>query len=230
MVTKSMNTLARKSILGFTQLIVALGLLLFAPAWTFDFWQAWVFLLVFTASAALITAYLWKNDPPLLERRVNAGPGAEKEKSQKLIQCFASLAFAGVLMLPSLDHRFSWSDVPLATVIAGDVLVAFGFLIIFRVFRANTFTAATIEVADDQRVVSRGPYAIVRHPMYSGAFVMLFGTPLALGSWWGLLMLIPMTFVILWRLLDEERFLSKKLQGYAEYCQRVRYRLLPFIW
>jgi len=225
-----MNNLAGKTILGFAQLIAGLGFILLATAWTLDFWQAWVYLFVFAASAALITAYLWKNDPKLLERRVNAGPGAEKEKSQKRIQVSASLVFIGVMILPSLDHRFSWSHVPLSVVIAGDVFVALGFLVIFIVFRENTFSAATIEVAPDQKLISTGPYAIVRHPMYSGALVMLLGTPLALGSWWGLLVFIPMIFVIVWRLLDEEKFLSKNLSGYKEYCEKVQYRLVPFIW
>jgi protein-S-isoprenylcysteine O-methyltransferase Ste14 len=182
------------------------------------------------ASSALITAYLWKKDPQLLERRINGGPGAEREKSQKLIQLLASIAFIGAMILPSLDHRFFWSAVPLPAVVVGDVVTALGFFIVFRVFKENSFTAATIEVAPDQTVISTGPYAIVRHPMYSGALVMLVGTPLALGSWWGLLMSVLMIFAIAWRALDEERFLRKNLSGYAEYCQRVRYRLVPFVW
>jgi protein-S-isoprenylcysteine O-methyltransferase Ste14 len=224
------NNLANKTVLGITQLITVLGILLLAPACTLDYWQAWVYLCVFAASAALITTYLWKNDPKLLERRINAGPGAEKEKSQKLIQLLASFVFIGAMILPSLDHRFSWSAVPLTVVVAGDLLVALGFLIVFVVFKENTFTAATIAVTRDQKVVSTGPYAVVRHPMYSGALVMLFGTPLALGSWWGLLMFIPMIFTIAWRTRDEERFLFKNLSGYKEYCQIVRYRLVPFAW
>jgi protein-S-isoprenylcysteine O-methyltransferase Ste14 len=204
--------------------------MLFVPAWKIDFWQAWVFLLIFAISSALITAYLWTNDPKLLERRVNAGPGAEKEESQKIIQLLASLVFICLFMLPSLDHRLSLSDVPLPVVVAGDVLVALGFLFIFFVFRENTFAAATIEVVADQKVISTGPYAVVRHPLYSGALIMLFGTPLALGSWWGLLLLIPMTIVIACRLLDEEKLLANGLTGYRQYCQKVRYRLVPFIW
>ena len=225
-----MKNLAGKTILGFAQLIIMLGLFLFAPAWTFNFWQAWVYLSVFTTASALITIFLWKKDPKLLERRVNAGPTAEKEKKQKVIQVFASLAFIGLMILPSLDHRFSWSDVPVAIVIIGDGLVALGFFIVFIVFKENTFTAATIEIASDQTVISTGPYAIVRHPMYVGGLIMLFGTPIALGSWWALLMDIPMTFVIVWRLLDEENFLTKSLPGYDEYCQNVRYRLIPSLW
>jgi protein-S-isoprenylcysteine O-methyltransferase Ste14 len=207
-----------------------LGILLLAPAWTLDYWQAWVYLLVFAASSALITAYLWKKDPKLLERRIRAGPGAENEKKQKLIQLQASFVFIGAMILPSLDHRFSWSAIPLPIVVAGDVLVALGFLIVFLVFKENTFTAATISVVPDQKVVSTGPYAVVRHPMYSGALIMLVGTPLALGSWWGLLMFIPMIFTIAWRARDEEQFLCKSLSGYKEYCQIVRYRLVPFAW
>jgi protein-S-isoprenylcysteine O-methyltransferase Ste14 len=224
------NNLANRTTLGFAQLITALGILLLAPAWTLDYWQAWVYLFVFAASAALITTYLWKNDPKLLERRINAGPGAEKEKSQKLVQLLASFVFIGAMIVPSLDHRFSWSTVPLTVVAAGDLLVALGFLIVFLVFKENTFTAATIAVAPDQKVVSTGPYAVVRHPMYSGALVMLFGTPLALGSWWGLLMFIPMVATIAWRARDEEQFLFKNLSGYKEYSQTVRYRLMPFVW
>ena len=225
-----MNSLAGRTILGFAQLFVFLGVALFAPAWTLDFWQAWVYLFVFTAASALITAYLWKYDLKLLERRVKAGPRAEKEKSQKLIQILASLTFIGTLVLPSLDRRFSWSHVPFALVIAGDILAAVGFLAVFLVYKENTFTSATIEVAPDQRVISTGPYAIVRHPMYAGALVMLLATPLALGSWWGILMIVPMTFALALRLLDEEKFLLKNLPGYEEYCWKVPYRLAPFLW
>jgi protein-S-isoprenylcysteine O-methyltransferase Ste14 len=189
-----------------------------------------VYFLIFTASSALITTYLWKKDPKLLQRRIDAGLRAENEKSQKLIQLLASFVFLAAMILPSLDHRFSWSAVPLPVVVAGDVLTALGFFIVFLVFKENTFTAATIIVTPGQKVVSTGPYAVVRHPMYSGALVMLFGTPLALGSWWGLLMFIPMIFTIAWRACDEERFLFRNLSGYKEYCQIVRYRLVPFAW
>jgi protein-S-isoprenylcysteine O-methyltransferase Ste14 len=225
-----MNDLARKTFRRLAQLIVGLGILLLAPAGTLDFWQAWLYLLVFVGSAALITAYLWKKDPKLLARRMNAGPGAEKEKSQKLIQLSAFLASIGVIVLSSLDHRLSWSEVPLPVVLAGDVVLALGFLIVFIVFKENTFAAATIEVAPGHKVVSTGPYAIVRHPMYSGALVMFVGTPLALGSWWGLLVLIPTTAIVARRLLLEEEFLSRNLPGYEAYRREVRFRLVPSIW
>jgi protein-S-isoprenylcysteine O-methyltransferase Ste14 len=225
-----MSHLARRTILGFLKLTVGLGLFLFVPAWTLNFWQAWVYLFLFTVSAALITGYLWVKDPQLLERRVKAGPGAEKESRQKFIQILASLAFAGLLVFPSLDYRFSWSGVPLAGVVAGDLLVALGFCIIFNVFKENTFASATVEIAPQQKVISTGPYAIVRHPMYAGALLMLLGTPLALGSWWGLLPCVAITFILRWRLLQEEKFLTKSLEGYSDYCHKVRYRLVPCIW
>jgi protein-S-isoprenylcysteine O-methyltransferase Ste14 len=224
------DNIARKAFRGFALLIAALGLLLFSPAWTLDYWQAWLYLFIFAVSSALITAYLWKKDPKLLERRIDAGPSAETEKSQQLIQVLASFVFLGAMALPSIDHRFSWSAVPLPVVIVGDVLTALGFIIVFLVFKQNTYAAATIAVAVGQKVVSTGPYAVVRHPMYSGALVVLLGTPLALGSWWGLLMFVPMICTLAWRARDEERFLFKNLNGYEEYCQVVRYRLVPFAW
>jgi len=224
------KSLAGRTILGFTQLVVFLGAALFVPAWTLNFWQGWLYLSIFAAASALITAYLWKYDRTLLESRVKAGPRAEKEKSQKLIQLFASLAFIGTLVLPSLDCRYHWSHVTSVFVIVGDAVVAFGFLAVFIVYRENTFTSATIEVAPNQQVISTGPYAVVRHPMYAGALVMLFGTPLALGSLWGLVMFIPMTLVIAWRLLDEERYLRKSLPGYTIYCEKIRFRLVPYVW
>jgi protein-S-isoprenylcysteine O-methyltransferase Ste14 len=225
-----MNDPARASALGFTQLIAFLAVALFAPAGTFDFPRAWLYLCVFATSTGLITAYLWKVDPGLLARRSRGGPQAEREPAQKLIQVAASLAFIGLLVVPALDRRFSWSHVPMSVSIAGDAIVALGFFSVFIVFRENTFAGSTIEVAADQRVVSTGPYAIVRHPMYAGALVMLLGTPLALGSWWGLLMLVSFTLVIARRLLEEEKFLAKNLAGYSAYMRRIHYRLVPFIW
>jgi protein-S-isoprenylcysteine O-methyltransferase Ste14 len=225
-----MNTLNKKAFIGLLQLIIALAALLFLPAWTLNYWQAWVFLAVFSASVLAVTLYLMKNDPQLLERRVNAGPGAEQQRSQKVIQSLASLAFIAMFILPALDHRFAWSTVPLAVVVIGNLLVAVGLLIVFLVFKENTFTSAVIAVGAEQKIISSGPYAVVRHPMYIGALIMLAGVPLALGSWWGLLMVIPMVVVIILRLLEEEKFLVKNLAGYPEYRQKVKYRLVPFVW
>jgi protein-S-isoprenylcysteine O-methyltransferase Ste14 len=225
-----MQDLNKKALGGLLRFLVTLAALLFLAAWTFDYWQAWIFLAVFSGSALAITLYLMKNDPDLLERRMQAGPGAEKQKSQKIIQAVAMLAFVAVMVLPAIDHRFAWSTVPAYVAIGGDILVALGFLVIFFVFRENTFTSGVIEVAPGQKVISTGPYALVRHPMYSGALIMLAGVPLALGSWWGLAVVVLMALVIIRRLLDEERFLAANLPGYPEYQEQVRYRLAPLIW
>ena len=225
-----MKDLNKKAFGGLLSLLISLAASLFLPAWTLYYWQAWIFLGVFSVSVLAITIYLIKKDPKLLERRINAGPGAEKEKSQKIIQFLASIAFIAVLVFPAIDHRFGWSTVPPYAVAAGDILVALGLLVIFFVFKENTFTSAIIEVGTEQKIISTGPYAFVRHPMYTGGLIMLLGVPLALGSWWGLFTIIPITLVIIWRLLDEEKFLAKNLSGYSEYQNKVRYRLLPFIW
>jgi protein-S-isoprenylcysteine O-methyltransferase Ste14 len=215
---------------GLLQLPIMMGVFLFLPAWTFDYWEAWVFIVVFFVCSFAITVYLAIKDPKLLERRMNVGPRAEKEKTQKIIMLLAVVSFAGTIILPALDHRFEWSDVPTSIVVLGNALIILGFLVFLFVFRENTFGASTIEVVEDQRVISTGLYAIVRHPMYTGALILLFGIPLALGSWWGLLMFVPSVAGIVWRLLDEEKFLSKNLEGYTEYWNRVRYRLIPFVW
>jgi len=225
-----MTPLAAKTFLGFLWLIGMLCVALFGAAWSFDFWQAWVYIFIFVVSSALVTGYLWSRDPQLLQRRINAGPGAEKEKVQQLIHLLASVAFVSGIVLPALDHRFSWSEVPLPLVIVGEILVMLGIFITFLVCQENTFAGATIEVVPGQQVVSSGPYRLVRHPMYSGALVMMFGTPPALGSWWGLLAFFPMVAIIIWRLFCEEELLTAGLPGYREYCRRVRFRLLPFIW
>ena len=225
-----MNDVNRKALSGFLKLFVVVAVTLFAVSGTVKYWQAWVFLVVFFGSSLWITFYLAKNDPKLLERRTNAGPRDEMEKSQKIIQLLAAIAFIAVLVFPALDHRFAWSTVPPYVCIVGDILVALGFLAVFFVFRENTFASAIIEVGSEQKIISTGPYAVVRHPMYIGALVLLLGIPLALGSWWGLLTIIPMTLVIVWRLLDEERFLAENLSGYSDYQSKVKYRLLPFAW
>jgi protein-S-isoprenylcysteine O-methyltransferase Ste14 len=225
-----MNDLNKKALSGLLRFVIILAAVLFLPAWTFRYWQAWIFLSVFSACALATSLYVMKNDPKLLQRRMRAGPGSEKERSQQIIQLVATFAFIALIVFPPLDHRFAWSTVPPALVLAGDGLVALGFLIIFFVFRENSFASGVIEVNAEQKVVDTGPYALVRHPMYSGALVMLLGVPLALGSRWGLLLVIPITLVIVWRLLDEEAFLTRNLQGYSEYQAMVRYRLVPWIW
>jgi len=225
-----MRNLHTKALVALLLLFLAMAALLFVPPWTLDYWQAWTFLGVYFAASAAITLYLMKRDPQLLARRMSGGPTAEKLPVQKIIMSLTSLGFIGLLIVPALDRRFAWSHMPLDVALAGDVLVGLGFLGIFFVFRENSFTSATIELAPDQKVISTGPYALVRHPMYATALVMLLGIPIALGSLWGILVFAAMLPALLWRLFDEEEFLVKNLPGYREYRARVRYRLIPQVW
>jgi protein-S-isoprenylcysteine O-methyltransferase Ste14 len=222
--------LRRRALLGLANLVAVLGVLLFVAAGTWRYAHGWVFLAVFGGSSLAITLHLMKHDPKLLERRVKAGPIAETRPRQKLLQALASVAFLAMGIVPALDHRFGWSRVPLLGVTAGNVLVALGFFIVFLVFRVNSFTSAAIEVSAGQSVIDRGPYAYVRHPMYAGALILLCGMPLALGSWWGLVALLPFTVILVGRLLDEESVLAKELPGYVAYRERTRYRLVPHLW
>jgi protein-S-isoprenylcysteine O-methyltransferase Ste14 len=217
---------SRSSLFG----VVALAALLFIPAGTFDYWQAWLFMAVFVTTSGAITVDLAIRDPKLLERRMHVGPRAEKEPAQKIIVLLAMLGFIAMLVVSALDHRFGWSSVPASVSVLADGLIALAFLFVFFVFRENSFSASTIQIAEGQTVISTGPYALVRHPMYAGALVMLLALPVALGSWWGLLVVVLKLPVLIWRLLDEERFLRQNLAGYAQYQTKVRYRLLPLIW
>jgi protein-S-isoprenylcysteine O-methyltransferase Ste14 len=216
-----------KAIGGLLYVSIAVSTLIFLPSWTFNYWQAWVFLAVFIVSISAVFIYLARNDPNLLARRVKS---TEKAMNQKIIRLFLNLTFTAVFVVSALDHRFAWSAVPNQIVFFGDALVALGLLLIFFVFKENTFTAQTVEVEAEQKVISTGPYAIVRHPMYVGGLVFISGIPLALSSWWGLLMAALIAPVIAWRLLDEERVLIMDLIGYAEYRDKVKYRLIPFVW
>jgi protein-S-isoprenylcysteine O-methyltransferase Ste14 len=225
-----MSSLHLKAFGGLAILFVVMASLLFIAAGTFDYWQAWAFLAVHFAASLAITFYLMKHDPALLARRMSGGPFAEKEPAQKIIVSITSLGFIGLLVLPAIDYRLHWSEPSPYAALTGDGLVLLGWLGIFFVFRENSFSSATIELASEQRVISTGPYAWVRHPMYATALIMLLGIPIALGSWWGVLIVVAILSVLIWRLLDEERFLARNLPGYADYQNRVRYRLLPLVW
>ncbi len=225
-----MDPLHKKALGGLAILLLVMALLLFVPAGTVRYWQAWIFLAVYFACSLAITLDLMKRDPALLARRMSGGPFAEKQLSQRIIMSIASLGFIALLVLPAIDHRLGWSGMPAAVALIGDGLVLAGWAGIFFVFRENSFSSATVELAADQRVISTGPYTRVRHPMYAAALVMLLGIPLSLGSWWGVLVVVAIIPALIWRLLDEESFLSRNLPGYAAYMQEVRYRLLPSIW
>jgi protein-S-isoprenylcysteine O-methyltransferase Ste14 len=214
------------SVLGF----VYFGVLLFLPAGTFNYWQAWVFIAVFTATTAGPSIYWAVKRPEVLRRRMNAGPLAEARPAQKIIVTGVYLLASAMFVVSALDHRFGWSQVPTAVVLVGDVLVAVGLGLAMLVVQQNSYAAANITVEAGQELVSTGLYGLVRHPMYFGALVMMIGTPLALDSYWGLVVLIPSLVVLAFRILDEEKALTQELTGYVEYTQKVHYRLVPGVW
>ncbi len=225
-----MDVLARKALQGLVGLLLALAATLFGLAWTLDWWQAWLFLVIYFACSIALSLWMMHHDPKLMERRMRGGPLAEKEPMQKLIMLFTSAGFAGMFVVPALDHRFGWSHMPVSIVLAANVVMILGWFAIYLVFRENSYASATIELAADQKVISTGPYALVRHPMYAGALPMLLGMPIALGSWWGLAPFFVIVPALIWRIFDEEAFLTKNLAGYASYKQKVRYRLIPHFW
>jgi len=225
-----MDPLHRQAIVQGVSWTLVLGVLIFLPAGTVDYWQGWLFLGILVASIVGFTLYLARYDRPLLERRMKTGPQHEQAWSQKIIVSLILLAFFALITLPALDHRFTWSPVAPSVSILGDAVILLSFLFIFWVTRVNSFAASNIRVEQDQRVIDTGPYAYVLHPMYAGAIFLFVGMPIALGSWWSLGVIVPFMPVLLWRLLDEERILRRGLSGYTEYTRRVRFRLIPFVW
>jgi protein-S-isoprenylcysteine O-methyltransferase Ste14 len=225
-----LDDLTRRSLKGLARFQLALALMIFLPAWSLTYWQGLVYWLVFGAACCGLTLYFVRNDPKLVERRMNAGPTAESEPTQKVILWCASAALIATYIVSALDHRFGWSHVGVLTSLFGVALVLIGFYGIFVTFKENSFAAATVRAESEQRVISSGPYALMRHPMYTSALIMFVGTPLALGSWWGLVPALVLFATIVWRLLDEEQYLARNLPGYSEYQRSVRARLVPGVW
>jgi len=204
--------------------------LLLAPAGSLDYWQGWLYGALFFVTTTGIGIYFLKHDPRALERRMKVGPAAEREPTQKIIITVILAGFVLLLIIPGFDHRWHWSQVPTWLVLTSDALVVLSLIGTAVVVRQNSYAASTVTVEAGQPVVSTGLYAIVRHPMYSAALILTGFTPLALGSYWGLLMIVPIIATLAWRLLDEERVLKRDLPGYLDYCRRVRFRLVPGLW
>jgi protein-S-isoprenylcysteine O-methyltransferase Ste14 len=215
--------------LGLVELVV-FGLVLFGLAGTFDYWQAWAFLAVFALSTWLPSMYLLRTNPDALQRRKHAGPVAETRAVQKLLIAGWYSSLAAMVLVSGLDHRFGWSSVPAAISVAGDVLVAVGLGVTSLVVIQNSFAASTVRVESDQKLVDTGLYGLVRHPMYTGNVITIVGFPLALGSYWGLVAVIPGVITLILRINDEEKLLREELDGYREYAQKARYRLVPLMW
>ena len=221
---------AAKGVLSAVLGQVAFALMLFLPAGTIHYWQGWAFLGVFALAAGIPTGYLIRTNPAALERRMRVGPAAETRPLQRILITVVFLAFPATFIGSALDHRFGWSLVPAPVSVVGDVLVAAGLGLAMLVVIQNGYAAATVTVEAGQQLVSTGLYGVVRHPMYTGNIVLMLGIPLALGSYWGLLLLVPGILVLVLRIRDEEELLTRELSGYREYTEQVHYRLLPYIW
>jgi protein-S-isoprenylcysteine O-methyltransferase Ste14 len=225
-----MNSLTLRALVAVARRAVFFSALIFLAAWSWNFVEAWVFLIVFFIPELLTVVYLLQKKPGLLERRLKGGSSAEHRPRQKTIMKLASISFVSLLLVAGFDHRFNWSHFPTFFVIAADSIILLGFIINFRVLKENAFAVAVVEISEEQKVISSGPYAKVRHPMYAGALLLNFCIPVALGSWWGFPFALVNLGVIVLRLLDEESLLRQSLPGYESYCRKVPYRLVPRVW
>lgn len=221
-----MNTVIRTLISGSIGMAMT-GLVIFASAGTFDYWRGWAFLAVLVVSGWVSAIYFLRKNPAVLLRRL---PTAEERPQQKAIAIGVLSLWAAMIVVSALDHRFKWSAVATEVSLAGDVLVALGLAAIGLVLMQNNHAAVTVRVEANQHLVSTGLYGLVRHPMYTCNALLLVGIPLALGSFWGLMFLIPGVLLFALRIQDEEKVLEMELDGYRDYVQKVRYRMLPGIW
>ncbi|MGH6860746.1 MAG: methyltransferase family protein [Phyllobacterium sp.] len=225
-----LDALRKSTLVANAKAFLVLVLLIHVPAFTFGFWQGWLYVVVFSACALWAALYFLKHDPALVASRQKAGAGAEREKSQKWIQGIASVVGCAMFVVPGIERHFTGLPLPVPLVILADMLVAGGFWIVYLSLRENSHASSIIEVKSGQPVVSTGPYALVRHPMYSGCVLLFLATPLALGSLWALPFAIVLVLVLAIRLLDEERYLKANLQGYDAYCRKVKVHLVPYVW
>jgi protein-S-isoprenylcysteine O-methyltransferase Ste14 len=221
--------LIKKAVGQTLALPLILGAMLFLPAGTLRYWEAWVYLAILLAANSFMVVYLIliRNDPELLARRLRL---KEKEPEQKLIQTFSFIVCVVVFLLPGLDKRYGWSSVPSVVVVAADMIVVLGLGLFWLAVRENRWASHIIEVEQDQQVITTGPYALVRHPMYSAALLIFICSPLALGSYWALLPSALFPILLAARLRNEEMLLLRELEGYRAYARKVKYRLIPGLW
>lgn len=217
----------RNAILRLVVGLLFIGVLVFLPAGTFEYWQAWVWLASLFLPMIFSLGYLVKIDPALLERRTRTH---EVRPEQRRIIAGSVVYFLITFLVPGLDLRYGWSRVPgwLSLLAAGIVLASY--LLYIYVLKTNTFASRVIEVEQGQQVITTGPYAFVRHPMYLAMILMMTATPLALGSYWAMIPSIGFILLLAARARNEEQLLLTELQGYADYTHKTRYRLFPGIW
>ena len=223
----SRGQLATKALVRIVAGFVILLAMLLLPAGTSAYWEAWAYMAVLFVPVTLAFFFLLKNNPDLLDRRMRT---KDEDAGQTRIVKLGSVCYVLAFLLPGFDRRFGWSHVPVAAVVVADVLILTGYGLFMLVLRENSYASRVVAVEQGQRVVTTGPYAVVRHPMYVGVLVMFLFTPVALGSWWATIPALPMIAVLVARILREEQLLAKELKGYQEYAQITRYRLIPGVW
>ena len=219
--------LVKKSIVRLVLGIVLIGIFVFFPAGSFSFWNGWLYLTTILALISYGFIWMYKYDPKLLERRLRS---REKESTQVVFIVFSSLLILGIFILPGLDYRYSWSRVPLVVVGIAELLFIISDLLMLRVMKENRYASRVIEVEEAQKVVDIGMYSIVRHPMYMAMSVFYMSTSLVLGSYVGLIPGVLLPFLLTIRIKNEEKVLEKELKGYKEYKEKVKYRMIPYIW
>ncbi len=222
-----MKSLLSRIMLRILCIPIFVWLFFLLPAGTNSFWQVYVYFGIIIIPMLLATVYFLKKDPEVLQRRLKTG---ENEGEQKLIMAILGFCVVAMYLIPGFDKRFSWSEIPFSLSLLADVFVLLGYLFMLYVTKVNSFASRVITVEEQQSVIDTGPYSKVRHPMYVGALIMYLATPLALASWWAYLPMSLIPVLIGFRIVNEEQVLSKDLPGYVEYCQRVRWRLIPGIW
>ena len=226
----TVKNLVLQTVGGFLFGVAALGAVIFLPAWTLDYWQGWAFIIAFMGLVMASSVYFSIKDPALIKRRKQIEPAAQKTSGGKFNIFYVYIALLAMLVLAGLDHRFGWSQVPAGICLLGDGLVVAANAIWLISKKENSYAGSAIKVYEGQKVISSGPYALVRHPNYAGDLCLVLGIPLALGSWWGLVLFAWMIPMMVWMIHDEETFLKKELAGYKEYTQKVRYRLVPWVF
>ncbi len=227
MTITAMTNLTGKVVLRFSLMIVFLGLIILLPAGTFNYWEAYAYIVTLVIPMIFVLNFFLRNDPKFLERRIKT---REKEKTQKIVQFAFTFVFLSSFIISGLDRRYNWSDIPVMPVLLTDIIILCGYLIVFFVFKQNSYASRVVEVDPEQKVITNGLYSIVRHPMYSGILIMWVPTPIALGSYWGLIPMAAIPIILVFRILNEESVLSRDLAGYKDYCSRTKYRLIPFLW
>ena len=218
--------------LRFAIVLPVCGVMMFAPAGSFRYWQGWIFLAVLVVFSSVFTGYFYRHDRKLLERRLE---NREPRKEQRLFRMVWVPVWLVTLMLPGVDYRFGWSErllggVPLWLMAICWLMVAAGWALVFVVMRFNSFASTVVRVEAGQKVISDGPYRMVRHPMYSGFALIILATPVALGSYVALAPAALNVLFLVFRLRDEERLLREELPGYSEYCEKTRFRLIPAVF